>query len=120
MPVTSERVLISDAEKHHLDATPHPIALDDIRKVLSAGCPGPRGHQHRFDTFSDVGRDGVFNAAEGPSGRHGRHAMLIVGLHRQLLHHQELLGRAPGATKDTATSPRTSWPNPNRTWSRCW
>jgi C1A family cysteine protease len=30
-------------------------------------------------TFSDVGRDGVFNAAEAPSGRHGRHAMLIVG-----------------------------------------
>ena len=26
-----------------------------------------------------VGRDGVFNAAEAPSGRHGRHAMLIVG-----------------------------------------
>ena len=29
--------------------------------------------------FSDVGRSGVFNAAEGPSGRHGRHAMLMVG-----------------------------------------
>ncbi len=29
--------------------------------------------------FSDVGRDGVFNAAEAASGRHGRHAMLIVG-----------------------------------------
>ncbi len=29
--------------------------------------------------FSDVGRDGVFDAAEAPSGRHGRHAMLIVG-----------------------------------------
>ncbi len=77
-PAKPERVLISDSEKHHLDATPHPIALDDVRKVLSAGCPvhvaintGP--------LFSQVGRDGVFNAAEPPSGFHGRHAMLIVG-----------------------------------------
>ncbi len=61
-PAKPERVLISDSEKHHLDATPHPIALDDVRKVLSAGCPvhvaintGP--------LFSQVGRDGVFNAA---------------------------------------------------------
>jgi C1A family cysteine protease len=29
--------------------------------------------------FSNIGRDGVFNAAEAPSGRHGRHAMLMVG-----------------------------------------
>ncbi|MGD1091424.1 MAG: C1 family peptidase [Bryobacteraceae bacterium] len=78
VPTTSERVLISDAEKHHLEGTPHPIALEDIRKVLSAGCPvhvaintGP--------AFSQVGRDGQFNAAEPPRGRHGRHAMLIVG-----------------------------------------
>jgi Papain family cysteine protease len=77
-PVTSERVLISDAEKHHLDATPHPIALDDVRKVLSAGCP-VHVAMNTGETFSDVGRDGLFNAAEGPSGRHGRHAMLIVG-----------------------------------------
>ncbi len=61
-----------------LDGTPHPIALDDVQKVLSAGCPvhvaintGP--------AFSQVGRDGVFSAAEPASGRHGRHAMLIVG-----------------------------------------
>ena len=26
-----------------------------------------------------VGRDGLFNAAEAPSGQHGRHAMLLVG-----------------------------------------
>jgi hypothetical protein len=78
VPTTSERMLIADAEKHHLDATPHPIALDDVQKVLSAGCPvhvaintGP--------AFSQVGRDGVFNAAEPASGRNGRHAMLIVG-----------------------------------------
>jgi len=77
-PAQPEPVLISDSEKHRLDATPHPIALDDVRKVLSAGCPvhvaintGP--------VFSEVGRDGVFNAAEPPNGFHGRHAMLIVG-----------------------------------------
>ena len=29
--------------------------------------------------FSQVGRDGVFSAAEPPSGRHGRHAMLLTG-----------------------------------------
>lgn len=77
-PVTSERALISDADKHRLDATPHPIAIDDIRKVLSAGCP-VHVAMNTGSTFSDVGRDGLFNAAEGPSGRHGRHAMLIVG-----------------------------------------
>jgi papain like protease len=77
-PAQPERVLVSDSEKHRLDATPHPIALEDVRKVLSAGCPvhvaintGP--------VFSEVGRDGVFAAAEPPSGFHGRHAMLIVG-----------------------------------------
>jgi hypothetical protein len=77
-PVTSERVLVSDADKHHLDATPHPIAVDDIRKVLSAGCP-VHVSMNTGETFSDVGRDGLFNAAEAPSGQHGRHAMLIVG-----------------------------------------
>ncbi|HLW77508.1 MAG TPA: C1 family peptidase, partial [Bryobacteraceae bacterium] len=78
VPITSERALLSDAGKHHLDATPHPIALDDVRKVLSAGCP-VHVAMNTGSSFSDVGRDGLFNAAEGPSGRHGRHAMLIVG-----------------------------------------
>ncbi len=78
VPVTSERVLVSDADKHHLDATPHPISSEDIRKVLSAGCP-VHVAMNTGDAFSDVGRDGQFNAAEKPSGRHGRHAMLIVG-----------------------------------------
>ncbi len=78
VPLTSERNLISDAEKHHLEGTPHPIAIDDIRKVLSAGCP-VHVAMNTGAAFSDVGRDGVFSAAEGPSGRHGRHAMLIVG-----------------------------------------
>ncbi|HEY4362287.1 MAG TPA: C1 family peptidase [Bryobacteraceae bacterium] len=77
-PATSERVLLSDAETHLLDATPHPIALDDVRKALSAGCPVHVG-MNTGTSFSNVGRDGLFNAAEAPSGRHGRHAMLIVG-----------------------------------------
>ena len=78
VPVTSERVLVSDADKHHLDATPHPISSEDIRKVLSAGCP-VHVAMNTGEAFSDVGRDGQFNAAETASGRHGRHAMLIVG-----------------------------------------
>jgi hypothetical protein len=58
-------VLIGDAQNHVLDATPHPIAIDDIRKVLSAGCP-VHVAMNTGSAFSDVGRD-------------GRHAMLIVG-----------------------------------------
>jgi hypothetical protein len=77
-PATSERDLIADAERHRLDATPHPIALEDVRTVLSAGCP-VQVSMNTGPAFSNVGRDGVFNAAEPPSGRHGRHAMLIVG-----------------------------------------
>ena len=78
VPATSERVLISDAGEHHLNGTPHPISIDDIRKVLTAGCP-VHVAINTGSSFSDVGRDGIFNAAEAPSGRHGRHAMLIVG-----------------------------------------
>ncbi len=77
-PVSSERVLSADAERHKLDATPHPIALEDVRKALSAGSP-VHVAMNTGPAFSSVGRDGLFNAAEPPSGRHGRHAMLIVG-----------------------------------------
>ena len=78
VPTTSERVLISDAERHLLEGSPHPLAIDDVRKVLTAGCP-VHVAINTGANFSDVGRDGIFNAAEAPSGRHGRHAMLIVG-----------------------------------------
>jgi len=78
VPVTSERVLTQDASKHLLTATPLPISLDDARKVLSAGCP-VHVSMNTGEAFSDVGRDGLFGAAEAPSGRHGRHAMLMVG-----------------------------------------
>jgi hypothetical protein len=77
-PADSERVLSADAERHKLDATPHPIALEDVRKALSAGCP-VHVAMNTGVAFSGVGRDGVFDAAEPPSGRHGRHAMLMVG-----------------------------------------
>ncbi|HVO97791.1 MAG TPA: C1 family peptidase [Bryobacteraceae bacterium] len=78
VPVTSERVLAADATKHVLPAAPLPISLDDAKKVLSAGCP-VHISMNTGEAFSDVGRDGMFNAAEAPSGRHGRHAMLMVG-----------------------------------------
>ncbi len=78
VPVTSERVLSADAGKHVLPATPLPISLEDARKVLSAGCP-VHISINTGEAFSDIGRDGMFNAAEAPSGQHGRHAMLMVG-----------------------------------------
>jgi hypothetical protein len=77
-PVTRETQLAADADRHRLEGIPHPIALEDIRKVISAGCP-VHVAMNTGTTFSKVGRDGLFNAAEAPDGRHGRHAMLIVG-----------------------------------------
>ena len=65
-------------QRYRLEGVPLPIAIDDVKKVLSAGCP-VHVSMNTGAAFSDVGRDGVFNAAEAPSGRHGRHAMLIVG-----------------------------------------
>jgi C1A family cysteine protease len=61
-----------------LEGTPLPVAIDDVKKVLSAGSL-VHVSMNTGEVFSDVGRDGVFNAAEAPWGRHGRHAMLIVG-----------------------------------------
>jgi hypothetical protein len=77
-PLTREQQLEADAQRYRLEAAPLPIALDDTRKVLSAGCP-VHVSMNTGAAFSDVGRDGVFNAAEAPWGRHGRHAMLMVG-----------------------------------------
>lgn len=77
-PLKSENQLEADAERYRLEAVPLPIAVDDVKKVLSAGCP-VHVSMNTGTAFSDVGRDGRFNAAEAPSGRHGRHAMLIVG-----------------------------------------
>ncbi|MDP8979850.1 MAG: C1 family peptidase [Acidobacteriota bacterium] len=77
-PMTREDQLAADAERHKLQGVPLPIALDDVKKVLSAGCP-VHVAMNTGSSFSEVGRDGQFNAAEAPSGMHGRHAMLIVG-----------------------------------------
>ena len=77
-PLTREEQLAADAQRYRLDGVPLPIALDDVRKVLSAGCP-VHVSMNTGAAFSDVGRDGRFNAAEAPWGRHGRHAMLMVG-----------------------------------------
>ena len=46
--------------------------------MLSAGNPVQFG-MNTGEAFSEIGRDGVFKAAEKPSGMHGGHAMLIVG-----------------------------------------
>jgi hypothetical protein len=77
-PLTREEQLEADAQRYRLEAVPLPIAVDDVKKVLSAGCP-VHVSMNTGAAFSGVGRDGVFNAAEAPSGRHGRHAMLMVG-----------------------------------------
>jgi hypothetical protein len=77
-PLTREEQLEADAQRYRLEAVPLPIAMDDVKKVLSAGCP-VHVSMNTGSAFSDVGRDGRFDAAEAPSGRHGRHAMLIVG-----------------------------------------
>jgi len=77
-PRQKEQDLVSDAERFHLDGTPLTIAIDDVKKVLSAGSP-VHVSMNTGQAFSDVGRDGLFHAAEGPWGRHGRHAMLLVG-----------------------------------------
>lgn len=77
-PLTPEQQLESDAQRYRLEAAPLPISIDDVKKVLSAGCP-VHVSMNTGKAFSSVGRDGVFNAAEGPFGRHGRHAMLIIG-----------------------------------------
>jgi hypothetical protein len=77
-PLTCEEQMEADAQRYKLEAVPLPIAIDDVKKVLSAGCP-VHVSMNTGAAFSDVGRDGRFNAAEAPWGRHGRHAMLIVG-----------------------------------------
>ena len=77
-PRTNPQLLETDARNRRLEGAPIPIALEDVKKVLSAGCPVHLS-MNTGGSFSRVGRDGLFNAAEAPSGQHGRHAMLIVG-----------------------------------------
>jgi len=77
-PAAPERAMASDAAQHRVPAIPHPIALEDVKTVLSAGCPVHVG-MNTGPAFTRLGRDGVLSAAEPSSGRHGRHAMLLVG-----------------------------------------
>jgi len=77
-PTAHDEQLAADAQQFPLEGTPWPISIDDVRRVLSAGCP-VHVSMNTGTAFAQVGRDGLFNAAEAPSGTHGRHAMLIVG-----------------------------------------
>lgn len=77
-PKKPDAELEQDARSHALEAKTLPIAIDDVKKVLSSGYP-VHVAMNTGDSFSDVGRDGVFNAAEKPHGQHGRHAMLLTG-----------------------------------------
>ena len=77
-PRANPALLETDARNRRLEGAPLPISIDDVKKVLSAGCP-VQVSMNTGGGFSKVGRDGLFNAAEAPSGQHGRHAMLMVG-----------------------------------------
>ena len=77
-PYARDQQLDADAQEHRLEGSPWPISIDDVKKVLSAGCL-VHVAINTGENFSNIGRDGVFSAAEAPSGRHGRHAMLIAG-----------------------------------------
>jgi hypothetical protein len=77
-PAASEKEMARAARDFPLPARVLPIALDSLRQVLASGYPV----QVTIDTgegFARLGRSGVFDAAEAPSGQHGRHAMLAVG-----------------------------------------
>ncbi len=77
-PRADDGAMARDALAHRLPADVSIVHIDDVKKVLTAGCPVVLG-MNTGPAFSELGRDGVVNAAESPSGRHGRHAMLIVG-----------------------------------------
>lgn len=77
-PKVSERQMAGDAARFRLECTAHPTAVDDLKKVLTAGCPVHLS-MNTGPAFAKIGRDGVVSAAEQPDGRHGRHAMLITG-----------------------------------------
>lgn len=77
-PKAADKKLEADAKKYKLEAKLFELELKDLKKALSSGYPVHVG-MNTGEAFSNVGRDGVFKAAEEPSGDHGRHAMLIVG-----------------------------------------
>jgi len=74
-----ESILMDDAKKYSLpNVVLKDISVDDMKKVLSAGYP-VQISMATGEAFSEVGRDGIFSAAEAPSGEHGYHSMLCVG-----------------------------------------
>jgi hypothetical protein len=77
-PRASEAEMARHAQFFRLPATVQTIDIEDVKTVLSAGCLVHLA-MNTGENFSEVGRDGMFQAAEAPSGQHGRHAMLIVG-----------------------------------------
>jgi hypothetical protein len=77
-PTISAEEMAQHAAKYKLPAKVQPIDLEDLRQVLAAGYPVHIG-MNTGEAFQKIGRDGVLNAAEKPSGDHGRHAMLVVG-----------------------------------------
>jgi hypothetical protein len=77
-PKADDAMLAADAKNFRLRARLVEIQLDDLKRVLSAGCP-VQLNMTTGEAFADIGRDGLFDAAEKPSGDHGYHAMLCVG-----------------------------------------
>jgi C1A family cysteine protease len=77
-PSSPDDVMSNDAQGFRLQAKVYEVAIDEVRKLLTAGCP-VHVSMNTGDAFSDLGRDGIFRQAEKPSGDHGRHAMLCVG-----------------------------------------
>jgi hypothetical protein len=77
-PSAPDHVMASDAQSFRLQAKVYEVPIDEVRKLLTAGCP-VHVSMNTGDAFSDLGRDGIFRQAEKPSGDHGRHAMLCVG-----------------------------------------
>ncbi len=77
-PHGSEADLERDAAEFRLRGKAMDIQVEDVKKVLSAGSP-VWFYMNTGEKFSDVGRDGIYDAAESPSGDHGCHAMLMVG-----------------------------------------
>ncbi|MEI7894026.1 MAG: C1 family peptidase, partial [Myxococcales bacterium] len=67
-----------DGKKHPLKAKVAKVELNDLKKVLSAGCP-VHVTMATGKGFQKIGRDGVYPASEKPEGKHGWHAMLVVG-----------------------------------------
>jgi hypothetical protein len=68
--------MLRDAQEHALDATLVDVALDDLKKALSAGYPVVVT-MNTTEPFVRVGRDGVCRGAS--KATHGAHAMLCVG-----------------------------------------